>query len=260
MTTIPYRLANGDPPDADKFMADYDWLASLLAGSFVQNGGFEAWAAASSFTNPVDGTTIADNWTWRKSGTSSPTVDVSREATIIDTGTYAGKANITGAGSSNSLGAFDQVIAVPSRLRGETVLFGAKVRAATGSKVRLRINDGTTSTYSSYHSGGGTFELLQVVAVISATATTITVSVEITSDFTGAIYADSVYVYVIPPLMSSAARAFLTYSILFELNLFAGDVVINAAGKGLVVTTPDGLHTYRIYVANDGQLSADQLS
>ena len=32
------------------------------------------------------------------------------------------------------------------------------------------------------------------------------------------------------------------------------------AGKGLVVTTPDGLHTYRIAIDNDGVITTEQLS
>src|SRR4051812_10822423 len=112
---IPYRLANGvgNKPDALKWNANDDYLTSILFGSFISNGGFETWVGGTSFVNPANATAIATSWLWAKSGSGSPTVDVSREATIFNEGTYAGKANLTGAGSADSLSGFYQTIATP---------------------------------------------------------------------------------------------------------------------------------------------------
>lgn len=38
------------------------------------------------------------------------------------------------------------------------------------------------------------------------------------------------------------------------------DITKTGAGKGLVVTTPDGLHTYRMAVDNDGNLTTEQIT
>lgn len=38
------------------------------------------------------------------------------------------------------------------------------------------------------------------------------------------------------------------------------DITISGAGKGLVVTTPDGSKTFRIYVDNTGQLTTLELT
>jgi hypothetical protein len=38
------------------------------------------------------------------------------------------------------------------------------------------------------------------------------------------------------------------------------DITTTGAGKGLVVTTPDGAHTYRISVDNGGVLTTEQLT
>lgn len=38
------------------------------------------------------------------------------------------------------------------------------------------------------------------------------------------------------------------------------DITITGAGKGLVVTTPDGTKTYRIYVDDNGELTTLQLT
>jgi len=57
------------------------------------------------------------------------------------------------------------------KFRGRTVTFGAWVLTNTASHVRLRIADGVGTSYSSYHTGGGSYEWLEVSRVISASAT-----------------------------------------------------------------------------------------
>src|ERR1044071_6162928 len=249
-TSIPYRLANGvgNPPDADRCMADYDWLTALIIGNLTQNGGFESWDLGTSFTNPANGTSILTPWSLRKTGTSAPTADVSREATIIDTDTYAIKFNITVAGSANSILAIDESYINSAFVPGQTFATVWRVRASTGSKVRLKIYDGTTTAYSSYHTGGGTYETLYASLTASTSATTLTISLEITSDFTGAVYADGATLWVVPANIGTAAKAALTYSRLFSFDIPYG------AGLVPIVTSPDGLHTYRIFVDNDGSL------
>lgn len=216
--SIPYRLANGpgNPPDARKFMANYDWITALIYGTFIENGGFEEWNDATSYTNPATSTGVADAWTFRKSGTSGPSTNVAREATTIDDGTYSTKLDITSAGSADSLSALDQVLPQSEKLRGYTICFGGKVKVSSASKVRLKITDGTTTSYSAYHTGGGTFEQLNVALTVAAAASTITVSVEVTSDFTGQVYVDSLFAYVIPSSMTTAARALLAWDKLIE--------------------------------------------
>lgn len=38
------------------------------------------------------------------------------------------------------------------------------------------------------------------------------------------------------------------------------DITMTGSGKGLVVTTPDGTHTYRIAVDNGGVLTTEQIT
>ena len=38
------------------------------------------------------------------------------------------------------------------------------------------------------------------------------------------------------------------------------DITITVGGKGLVLTTPDGAHTYRIGISNAGELQTEQLT
>lgn len=41
---------------------------------------------------------------------------------------------------------------------------------------------------------------------------------------------------------------------------FSADVTVTTAGKGIVVTTPDGLHTYRLAVDNNGVFTTEQVA
>lgn len=41
---------------------------------------------------------------------------------------------------------------------------------------------------------------------------------------------------------------------------YTADFTTTGVGKGLVVTTPDGAHTYRIAIDNGGALTTEQLS
>lgn len=53
---------------------------------------------------------------------------------------------------------------------GRSVSFGAWVKCGAGNHARLFIYDGVSSTYSSYHTGGGTYEWLEVTQSISTSA------------------------------------------------------------------------------------------
>jgi hypothetical protein len=212
---VPIRLANGlgNLPDASKWMDNYDYLSALIAGQFSKNAGMELWTAATSFSNPAHGATVADNWTVLKTGTLGATVDVSRESTIIDSGTYSMKLNITGAGSANSIWDIHQAISNYSQFASETVLVGVKVRASTANKVRCKVYDGVTSAYSTYHTGNSAFQLLTALLPVAAVPTQLTMTLEVNpSDFTGAVYVDSIFLYVVPSQISTTARAALAYT------------------------------------------------
>lgn len=44
------------------------------------------------------------------------------------------------------------------------------------------------------------------------------------------------------------------------LNVTGNDITIVTAGNGLILTSRNGLHTYRLLIENDGTISADQLT
>jgi hypothetical protein len=210
---MPYELVNavGSWPDADKYMANWHWVYAMAKGNFLKGPGFEQWDTT-SFTNPANAASLSLGWTLEKGGTSSVTADISREATIVDTGGYGMKVNLTAPGSSDSYERIKQTLDNPTRFAGQTLIFGMKVRTATANRVRLSITDGVSTAYSSYQTGGGTFEKLTVALACSQSASAITVKVEITSDFSSdAVYIDSGFVYTIESSMSQTARDALVY-------------------------------------------------
>jgi len=214
--SIPYRLQNGvgNPIDADKFMANYDWLQSFLFGNFLNNGGMEDWPFGTSFANPSTNTNVADSWLYNKTGTANPTANVGREGTTVDSGSYSMKVDITGAGSADSVIEIIQSIANFGNFAGQSVVFGARVKLATASKIKLRIDDGVSSADSLFHDGDGSWQLLQAVLTIDSTPTKLDASIRITSDFTDTIYIDSLYVFVIPSQMSATSREALAFNAL----------------------------------------------
>lgn len=213
--TLPYVLVNGpgETPDADKLMANYYWLLAMLKGTFIINGGMEAWAGGTALTNPADGDPLSDSWELEKGGTLSADADVvAQTGAAVDSGLYAMEVRLNTAGSSNSYLRIVQSASEPTRFSGQTVVFGVMVRGNAANKVRLSVTDGATVAYSPYHSGNGEYEMLQVSLACQEVPTEITVKIEITSDFdSDEVQIDSAYLYAIDAGMSETAKGFLEY-------------------------------------------------
>lgn len=71
-----------------------------------------------------------------------------------------------------------------ARFQGKTVAFGCWVRASVASAARLTIADGVGTSTSSTHTGGGTYEWLQVSRTIDAAATVLEIRCEVIVDTT----------------------------------------------------------------------------
>ena len=200
--TIPHRLENGidNRPDADEVMNNYDWLTSIQEGNFLLNGGFEE---TSNF------------WSNAVAGTTPPTYTLAVDTDSPHLGASSAHLELTGAGSSDYFISMYQLVAEVGRLQGNNAVFGMWVKASTGSKVRLRVYDGVTEAFSSYHSGGGTYELLTVNIAVSATAKYLRVEPISKGDFTGDVYWDDGFVYFTPASMLQDAKEALAWETIF---------------------------------------------
>jgi len=125
--------------------------------NLLSNGDFESWSAGTS--------AAPDGWT--VSGT------VAREATTIKQGTYSAKLTTAGGGGGSAY-IYNGTIHTEKGIaywKSRTITFSVWVNASDANFVRIQGSDGVTNTFSSYHTGGGAYELLTLTKTIAATAT-----------------------------------------------------------------------------------------
>ncbi len=107
---------------------------SHVSGNWLKDGSFETWTSTSALTN----------WT-----TATCTLTQTSTNGLFKHGTYS--ARLTGAAGniSQSITNWDDL----KKLAGKTVTFTIQGKSDTASSLRIGIYDGTTTTYSDYHSG-----------------------------------------------------------------------------------------------------------
>ncbi len=152
-----------------------------------RNRFFEKW-------NGVDANGVLTADWWTLAGTSAT---YARSTTQVRTGLYA--AAITRAGTdctlTQSVGLLDTGVGGTTSagsLRNQSVNGVAVVWSAVASQVRVGINDGVSTTYSTYHTGGSGWEELTVAKTMDAAATKCDVIVSVEGSNT-VCYADDVY-------------------------------------------------------------------
>lgn len=173
--------------------------------NILDNGGFEIWQRGTSFTNPADSTYLCDRFYNRNS--ESAGVAVTKETSIVDGGLTSMKIVVTTAGAS-TYWKLIHVIEDFAAYRGKTITLSVRVRSNTASAVRVSLNDGVNAQgYSSYHSGGSTFETLTVTYAVSSTSSILYISlgmIDSGDKKTGTYYFDSAMLAV-----SASAVAFV---------------------------------------------------
>ena len=157
--------------------------------NLLKNGDFESWSA---------GTAVApDGWTLEGAGAS-----VARNGTNFKIGTY-GVAITYGSVEAGLYLSDRSVSSFYSGLLGKTLTMGAWVKTSTGSQARVYLDDGITASYSSYHTGGGTWEFLTVSHTIAGNAIIVNprmlISVAGTAYFDGAILVEGSVVPAFAP-------------------------------------------------------------
>ncbi len=128
------------------------------SGNLLFNGGLEAWTGGAP-----------DYWVLTGAGAM-----VTAESVSVREGSTS--ARVTRAGSDVFL---TQSVTSYKDHIGETFSLGAWVMASAASQARLAITDGLRTMYSPWHSGGGTWEFLEVELVVRRVATRLEVSLEV---------------------------------------------------------------------------------
>lgn len=177
---------NSDPTKAARFEAggitagqtrvltlqDVDGTIQFNApGNFIPNSSFENWERGVS--------AAPDGWTL-----TGASATVAREATIVKHGAYSAK--VTRSGTNCHLSADVYAPGGSTFMRGRTYTVGAWVYATLASRVRLRVNDGTTTTNSAYHTGGSAWEYLTCSFTVGGSVTALNVGLAVdTGDTSG---------------------------------------------------------------------------
>lgn len=151
--------------DQEYELADLSWLRNADDVDGVQYRGCPNMVFNANFAHWHNGTTSApDGWTLNGSGAT-----IARSTTFASFGAYV--AQVTRVGADATL-TYDIPYQLAKQLIDDLATVAIKVRctATVASRVRVGINDGTSTTYSSYHSGDGEPEDLEVSVTLTADA------------------------------------------------------------------------------------------
>lgn len=163
---------DGTPKSQAGLVTTADLQLVLGSRQVVANGDFDDWTAG-----PSD---APDNWALDGAGATVERTGPGESDTFtFGAGKYAAK--VTRVGNDAVL---EQVliaaadIADYAEVKGRRVSIAAKVRSSIVSHARIVVDDGVTSTASSFHTGDGSTEHLTASHPISASATKLHVSLQ----------------------------------------------------------------------------------
>lgn len=171
---------------ADRLELD---TTTLIEACIIANWDLEAWP---------DGVTSAPTgWTLSGAGAS-----VDRESTIVKVRNHSAKVTRSGADAF-----FFSSIPNFTFFQNRTITLGKWVNASVANQVRLRVNDGPTSSSSAFHSGTPGFEFLTVTHTVSGAATQLQLGGLVSID--GIVYFDGAVMKEASSLVSTDRSDFI---------------------------------------------------
>ncbi len=182
--------------------------------NLLQNGNFEFWYA---------GTAVAPTG-WTKGGTGS----VAR-STTIKVGTYSA-ALTGGAGADSNL----NINVFNNYHPGRTFTLGVWIKTALSNKIRIRLYDGIGQTYSSFHTGDNTWQLLTVTRTMDNSATQTQVGI-FNEDTSGVGYIDGAILVegsVVPAFTEHPFDKVLN-EVRFKVGSFTRDVSVASGTQAI---------------------------
>jgi hypothetical protein len=146
-----------------------DLLSASYATNILDNGGFEVWQRGTSFTNPGNATFTADRWQITHI-TPNPVYTITQESSVVDSGLYSLKINVTNFNSTPFL----QLLQYREdylAYAGRTITLSARVWSnATGSQLELASAAGNFAQ-SANHPGDSQWHTLTVTYTVAAVPT-----------------------------------------------------------------------------------------
>jgi hypothetical protein len=174
---LPYRKADMEEKIADAIYFLHDsgdltreiLMYGVVAGSPIYNAGFDYWTSA----------TTPDGWSKAASGT------IAKE--VAGANTFNSRQSLSLSGSADYVRLDEPWKSWLEDFKGGSVRFYCPVLANNATHARIAVYDGSTIHYSSYHSGGGSREILDTGDItISSTATDL--EIRLYNDSTNAVY------------------------------------------------------------------------
>lgn len=167
--------------------------ADVARANLLTNGGFEVWQrGAGAFT--ANNAYTADRWFILLGASSSLSVTKAGAGladTTADTGSqFCAKLAYTHSNISNLAQRVEDIY----QLRGRTITFSIRVKTSAASAIRVWLNDGVTTAFSGYHTGGGAWETLTYTLAVGASASYLDVVVRLEASAT--IYLDNAMLVV----------------------------------------------------------------
>lgn len=147
---------------------------AALSGNLAKNGDLTHWRKTGGLATNPDG--------WAAGGSSTPTLTKTglnqADTFKFGAGPYACLVTNSSAGNEEYMEQFllyptDFTNALYDQVKARSVSASALVKTSTASSARICINDGVGETCSSYHTGSGAAERLEVTRTISSSATQI---------------------------------------------------------------------------------------
>ena len=143
--------------------------------SLLTNGSFDVWQRGNG---PFTGNSAYSSDRWQSLIFGTDALSISRDTANVDTGSRAGAACTFSLGTGGGSTAIGQQYNAGDgfQVAGRVVSASVRVKTATASAVRIGIfTDGTggTTTYSSFHTGGGAYQTLTVTVTVPTNATTV---------------------------------------------------------------------------------------
>ena len=144
------------------------WLQPISNFNFsltniLDNGGFEIWQRGTSFVNPISTSFTADRW--YTVDNTTPTLTISRDTSVVDSGSYSMKLDFTS--GSTTYFQLGQNIENYSAYAGQIVTFSMRVWANVAGCF-LEIADGIHSTQSGSHPGDSQWHTLSCTFTLSS--------------------------------------------------------------------------------------------
>jgi len=186
--------------------------------NLVYNGNFENWAAGTS--------TVPDGWT---SGGGS----FARESGTIKIGTYSCKLFTSSSTMSQRIDAEKGI----AYWQGRTVTMSCWVYASAASNAKLGLYDGQTYTFSDYHTGNSTWQLLKISKTLAANATSF--YAYCLTDTTGTAYFDGATCMEGSSIFSYSPKVPIDY----QTGTFTPTLAFGGGSTGMTYNTQYGAYT-----------------